>query len=72
MGEVCAWICLFLKDARVQDLDESDLKPPTMSPALRQVFDETYNLASVLEVRAQPRARCGRLLLTVHPGSGGA
>jgi len=50
LGEVCAWLCLFLRDARVQDLDTSVVAPPKPSDALEEVIAETKHLAEMLEV----------------------
>ena len=37
-GEICAWLCLFLKESRGNDISQSELKPPEPSAALAEVF----------------------------------
>uniref|UniRef100_A0A7S3ERY1 ATP-dependent RNA helicase Ski2/MTR4 C-terminal domain-containing protein n=1 Tax=Haptolina ericina TaxID=156174 RepID=A0A7S3ERY1_9EUKA len=50
LGEVCAWLCLFLRDARVQELDTSVVQPPKPSAAFEEVIAATKELATILEV----------------------
>jgi hypothetical protein len=47
---VCSWLCLFLKESRLDDPTQCELKPEPMSPELKEVFDETYHLAEMLDV----------------------
>ncbi|KAJ1630726.1 hypothetical protein T492DRAFT_1001400, partial [Pavlovales sp. CCMP2436] len=49
-GEICAWLCLFLKESRLEDPMDCPLKPEPMSRALEDVFHATYNLADYLGV----------------------
>jgi len=49
-GEICAWLCIFLKESRGTDLSQSDLPPPTPSAAFEEVLRETDGLAEILEV----------------------
>jgi superfamily II RNA helicase len=37
-GEICAWLCLFLKESRGNDISQSELKPPEPSAALAEVL----------------------------------
>jgi hypothetical protein len=57
---VCAWLCLFLKESRLADPTECELQPEPFSPALKAVFDETYNLAEFLEVGRAAREATAR------------
>jgi len=49
LGEVCAWLCLFLKESRVKDVEKADPPPEKYSPALSAAVDATYGLAYHLE-----------------------
>jgi len=50
-AEVCAWLCLFLKDGRVKGLEEIESQPlPKPSAKLLEVFAATDELAEILEV----------------------
>ena len=37
-AEVCAWLCLFIKDTRLDDIDSKEQPLPTPSAALQEVF----------------------------------
>ena len=49
-GEICAWLCLFLRETRGTDLSQAELPPPTPSVALDEVLYESDGLAEILEV----------------------
>jgi len=48
--EICAWLCMFLKDSRGQDITQADLPPPKPSASFEEVLYETESLAEILEV----------------------
>jgi len=52
-GEICAWLCLFLKESRGTDLSESELRPPVPSAALEEVLGETDGLGEILEIELE-------------------
>ena len=49
-GEICAWVCMFLRDAKVQDMSACELQPPQPSAAFEEVLQATEGLAEYLEV----------------------
>ena len=49
-AEVCAWLCLFIKDSRLAEIDSKEQPLPKPSPALQEVFGATFELAEILEV----------------------
>ena len=50
-AEMCAFICLFLKDVRGgMDMSQCEIQPPKPSPAFEEVLQETEYLAECLEV----------------------
>ena len=50
-AEICAFICLFLKDVRGgMDMSQCEIQPPKPSPAFEEVLQETEYLAECLEV----------------------
>ena len=52
LKEVCAWLCLFLSERKLETR-AADIEFPTPSPALAEVFDETDQLAEMLEVELE-------------------
>ena len=50
-AEVCAWLCLFIKDSRLAEIDSKEQPLPKPSPALQEVFGATFELAEILEVQ---------------------
>ena len=50
LGEVCAWLCMFLKDSKGPELSTSELEPPRPSEGLADVIAYTKELAEQLEV----------------------
>ena len=57
--EVCAWLCLFIKDTRLQEIDCKEQPLPKASPQLEEVFKATWELADILEVCAPRGHRVG-------------
>jgi len=49
-AEVCAWLCLFIKDSRLAEIDSKEQPLPKPSAALQEVFGATFELAEILEV----------------------
>ena len=47
---MCAWLCLFIKDSRLDEIDSKEQPLPTPSAALQEVFGATFELADILEV----------------------
>jgi hypothetical protein len=49
--EICAWICMFLKEGRgTNELAQCEVQPDKPSPAFEEVLYETEGLAEMLEV----------------------
>ena len=48
--QVCAWLCLFIKDSRLAEIDSKEQPLPKPSAALQEVFGATFELAEILEV----------------------
>ncbi|KOO53705.1 superfamily ii RNA helicase [Chrysochromulina tobinii] len=65
-GEICAWLCLFLKESRGNDISQSELKPPEPSAALAEVLAETDGLAEILEVELERTLMLMMLDWTTH------
>mmetsp|Transcript_38853 Transcript_38853/g.89223 ORF Transcript_38853/g.89223 Transcript_38853/m.89223 type:complete len:715 (-) Transcript_38853:368-2512(-) len=54
LGDVCAWLSIFIQEARGIDLSRGkELLPPGPSPQLEEVVKETLRLAEMLEVELQ-------------------
>jgi len=65
-GEICAWLCLFLKETRGQDISQAELQPPKPSAAFEEVLQETDYLAEMLEVSLERTLTLMMLDWTVH------
>ena len=50
LPEVCSFICLFLKESRIKEVEKHDQPPEKYSAALSAVVDATYGLAYHLGV----------------------
>jgi hypothetical protein len=51
LWQVCAWLCLFIKDSRLAEVDSKEQPLPKPSAALQEVFGATFELAEILEVQ---------------------
>jgi len=49
-GEVCAWLCIFLRESRVKEVEKASTPPEKYGENLAWAMDETYGLATRLGV----------------------